>query len=149
MKISAAREGDFDRIVEIWESSVRATHSFLSEADINFYRPLIRNQYLYNVWLFTAVDDSGRISAFMGLSPEEENNPARLEMLFVEAEAQRQGQGRLLVNHALGLYGTLELEVNEQNPGARLFYEKMGFVLTGREEVDGQGRPFPLLKMRR
>jgi putative acetyltransferase len=39
--------------------------------------------------------------------------------------------------------------VNEQNPAACGFYEHLGFVVVGRSEVDGTGRPFPLLHMRR
>ena len=143
-------ENNFDRIIEIWESSVRSTHFFLTEADINYYRPRIRDIYLYQVKLFGAFDDDGRLQAFMGLSPLEADRPERLEMLFVHADFRGRGLGRALVESALAVAGgELELEVNEQNPEAARFYEKMGFEIIGREEVDGEGRPFPLLKMRR
>jgi putative acetyltransferase len=42
----------------------------------------------------------------------------------------------------------LTVDVNEQNTGARRFYEASGFVVEGRSELDGQGLPFPLLHMR-
>lgn len=147
--LERAYEPDFDRIMEVWESSVRATHHFLSEADINYYRPKIRQQYLAQVQLWAARDGDGRLRAFLGLAPPENNSPARVEMLFVEAEARGRGLGRALINLAANLYGQLELEVNEQNPEALAFYEKMGFRRIGRQELDGEGRPFPLWQMKK
>lgn len=149
MKIKAVNEKDFDRIIEIWESAVRATHFFLNENDINYYRPQIREVYLHQVDLLGAFDDDGLLQGFMGLSPKAADHPERLEMLFVHDDVRGQGLGRALIESALALAGgELELEVNEQNPGGLLFYEKMGFEIIGRQEVDSEGRPFPLLKMR-
>ncbi|WP_311769057.1 GNAT family protein [Novispirillum itersonii] len=37
--------------------------------------------------------------------------------------------------------------MNEDNPQAVAFYRHMGFTVTGRSEVDGSGKPFPLLHM--
>ena len=42
----------------------------------------------------------------------------------------------------------MTLDVNEQNPQARGFYERMGFRVEGRSPVDDAGRPFPQLHMR-
>ncbi|WP_156511065.1 MULTISPECIES: hypothetical protein [Emticicia] len=32
-----------NEIIEVWESSVRATHLFLSKADIEFYKSLVKD----------------------------------------------------------------------------------------------------------
>jgi putative acetyltransferase len=32
---------DFPLVLEVWEASVRETHHFLSEADIEFFQPLV------------------------------------------------------------------------------------------------------------
>lgn len=32
-----------DELVEVWEASVRSTHHFLAEKDIQFFKPLVRN----------------------------------------------------------------------------------------------------------
>ena len=40
--IRRARAADYDPLVELWERSVRATHDFLTEADIGTLRPLVR-----------------------------------------------------------------------------------------------------------
>lgn len=149
MQLTKADEKDFDRLIEIWEAAVRATHTFLTEGDINFYRTQVREKYFYQVKLTAARDDEGRILGFMGLVPPEAEMPARVEMLFVDPAFHGQGTGRALIRQAAADYGLLELEVNEQNPGAAKFYEKLGFKTIGRWELDGQGRPFPLLRLRR
>lgn len=41
----------------------------------------------------------------------------------------------------------LTVDVNEQNAGAHAFYKKYGFVQTGRSELDGAGKPYPLIHM--
>jgi putative acetyltransferase len=53
----------------------------------------------------------------------------------------------MLLCHARHLKGALTVDVNEQNPEAVRFYEACGFAVVGRSEVDGSGRPFPLLHM--
>ena len=47
------------------------------------------------------------------------------------------------------IYGVEELTVNEQNPDAVGFYEHLGFRTYKRTELDEEGRPYPLLYMRR
>ncbi|MBI5519894.1 MAG: GNAT family N-acetyltransferase [Desulfovibrio sp.] len=134
--------GEHAELLALWEASARATHHFLSEADIAELKPLILNEYFGLVELCCLRDGEGRILAFMGTAGE------RLEMLFVHPANFRQGLGARLLRHAVGCLGVREVDVNEQNPGALAFYERHGFVMTARSEVDGQGRPFPLLTLR-
>ncbi|OAT26784.1 histone acetyltransferase [Buttiauxella ferragutiae ATCC 51602] len=81
----------------------------------------------------------------MGFTGVSEN---RIEMLFVDAGQRGKGIGKLLLLHAIDEQGADELDVNEQNPQAVTFYKKHGFETVGRSEVDGQGRPYPLLHMK-
>lgn len=134
---------DYDRLTEIWEGAVRATHDFLTEDDILYYKEQVRNVYLYAVDLLAVRNEEGVILGFMGMSP-----PCKVEMLFVDPALRRKGIGSALIRHAAGALGYLEVDVNEQNPSGIRFYEKCGFILTGRSEHDAQGRPFPLLHMR-
>ena len=70
--------------------------------------------------------------------------------LFLEPARRGQGGGRRLVAHAQQLRdGQLTVDVNEQNPAARGFYEALGFVVVGRSPLDDAGRRFPVLHMRR
>lgn len=129
-------------LLALWEASVRATHDFLGEADIAELKPLILNQYFDLVELTGLRDAEGGIQAFMGTAGD------RLEMLFVRPDRFRLGLGGRLVRHAVRRLGVREVDVNEQNPQAVAFYKSLGFRPVGRSELDGQGRPFPLLTLR-
>lgn len=73
---------------------------------------------------------------------------ANIEMLFLKAGCFGNHIGRQLTEYAVENMGALKVDVNEQNPKAVGFYERMGFVKTGRSALDGQGNPFPLIHMR-
>lgn len=131
------------RLLKVWEDSVRATHLFLTDAeikDIKEYVPQALNEIAH---LVTAEDETGRPVAFMGI----ENGT--LEMLFISPEERGKGLGRRLLQYGMEHYAVRQLTVNEQNPQARGFYEHMGFHVYKRTDLDEQGNPYPLLYMRR
>lgn len=70
-------------------------------------------------------------------------------MLFLDPAVRGRGIGRRLLEHGIERLGVAELTVNEQNPQAVGFYEHMGFSAYRRTELDEEGRPYPLLYMRR
>jgi putative acetyltransferase len=142
MRIRSGSAADHEMLLGIWERSVRATHGFLSEADIQFYMPIVRDLALPALELWILVADSGEAMGFMGLCG------SKLEALFLDPPFFRSGGGRRLVEHARQLRGDLTVDVNEQNAGACRFYQACGFVLEGRSATDSTGRPFPLLHMR-
>ena len=130
-------------LVQVWESSVKATHLFLSEREIENIKRYVP-QALYEVpHLIVAESDSGRPAAFAGISGH------KLEMLFVSAEGRGKGIGKRLLQYAVDAYAVNELAVNEQNPAAVGFYRHMGFTAYKRTETDEQGGPYPLLYMKR
>ena len=129
-------------LVCIWERSVRATHDFLSEADIERIRAYVPEAVAGIDRLTLAEGDDGVPIAFMG------TQRSMLEMLFVDESARGQGIGSALVSHGIDAHGVREVNVNEQNPQAVGFYERMGFQTYRRTETDEQGDPFPLLYMR-
>ncbi len=91
--------------------------------------------------LFVAFDKVERPIAFMGLDGK------KIEMLFVALDKLRQGIGKELMKIALQKYGCDNVCVNEQNPDATAFYQKMGFAVVKRSELDEQGNPYPILYM--
>jgi putative acetyltransferase len=142
MNIRRALPTDRDILLDIWLRSVRATHTFLSEDDIQSFLPLVRDVALAELELWVLCSNDGAPMGFMGMSGN------KVEALFLAPEFHRRGGGRRLVQHAQELKGDLTVDVNEQNPAARRFYEACGFVVEGRSELDSTGRPFPLLHMR-
>lgn len=141
MAIRKSVPADRDTLLDIWLRSVRATHAFLSEDDIQSLLPLVRDMALAELDLWVLCADTGEPVGFLGLSG------AKVEALFLAPEFQRRGGGRKLLDHARQLKGPLTVDVNEQNPEAVRFYEACGFAVVGRSEVDSTGRPFPLLHM--
>ncbi|MGG7595900.1 GNAT family N-acetyltransferase [Pseudomonas sp. WC1] len=133
----------YDRLADLWEASVRATHDFLPAGYIERLRPLVREQYLGFVQLRAWADGAGHIQGFAGV------HDGKLEMLFVDPACRGQGIGKALLAHVVDELGVREVDVNEQNPQAVGFYLKQGFVQVGRSEVDGQGDPFLLLHLKR
>ncbi|WYU96309.1 acetyltransferase [Paenibacillus sp. FSL H8-0280] len=143
MLVAAYREQDHDKLVEIWESAVRATHTFLEEHHIQFYKKVVSDvlqQRQVEVW--EVLNTKQQPVGFIGVDDN------FIEMLFVDPSQHGQGLGRLLINHTFKIKGRhLKVDVNEQNTGAARFYEKMGFVQMGRSELDSSGNPFPLLHL--
>lgn len=139
--IHPAAEADHPRLLAVWLAAVRATHGFLSEAEIQSLLPVVRDQVLPFLETWVLHDEALGIVGFIGL------DSAALEALFVDPAYFRRGAGRLLIAHARRLKGALTVSVNEQNPAALAFYEAQGFRITSRSPLDGQGQPRPLLHL--
>jgi putative acetyltransferase len=120
-------------------------HTFLTEADIVFYRPLVADIFAgdaLDLWVLT--DEANVPIGFLGLAGN------AIEALFREPAHLGRGGGRRLVAHAQELRGgALTVDVNEQNAAARGFYEALGFDVVARSPLDETGRPYPILHMRR
>lgn len=145
-RIRRARSGEAGVLFDIWLRSVRVTHGFVTAADISLLSPRVRD-YLASTEteLYVICSDAGAIAGFMGLDGND------IESLFLAPDHLRRGLGTRLIAEAQSLRPGAELtvEVNEQNRDAVRFYEACGFAVEGRSETDGEGRPFPLLRMRR
>lgn len=133
---------DFPRVVEVWEASVRATHHFLSEEDIQFIKPLIPDALSHVEELACMRDEAGRVVGFVGVEQD------KVEMLFIHPAWRGRGIGSRLLKYAFNVLGARLVDVNEQNEQAVGFYLRMGFEVEGRSELDSTGKPFPLLHMR-
>ena len=55
----------------------------------------------------------------------------------------------MLIQKALSELDVQYVDVNEENPAAVEFYERMGFQTFRRDSTDDQGNPFPILRMKR
>lgn len=132
---------DYTRLIELWEASVRATHAFLEEADIVFYRELILERYFDLVHLTCAKDQNEKILGFIGI------NDDKIEMLFVDPCNRGCGVGKKLVLYAVNSCSVSKVDVNEQNNQAVGFYLNLGFTIKDRRALDGMGKPYPVLHL--
>lgn len=139
--IIKASPREYNRLIEIWENSVRATHDFITEDDIQFYKPLILEVYFHAVDLYCYKDNELTIYGFIGVAGD------KLEMLFIDAGERGKGIGKQLAAFAVNELQVKKVDVNEQNVQAVDFYRHMGFRPIGRSEVDGTGKNHPLLFM--
>lgn len=131
---------EYPALVEIWRSAVRATHHFLTEEDFQAIESNLSSAHFPAVDLFVAERNNHPV----GFAGVVEDN---LEMLFVADEFRGQGVGSLLLRYVVGQLGVRKVDVNEQNPGAVGFYLHHGFVQVGRDDLDADGRPYPILHL--
>lgn len=88
MKIEQAKMQDYPSLIALWEASVRATHHFLPEAEIDALKPLILEHYFAAVDLVCGRDEAAGIVGFCGV------HDGNIEMLFIAPEARGCGVGR-------------------------------------------------------
>lgn len=133
---------DMNNILDVWESSVRATHTFLSESDIISIKPHVIEGANYVSKLLCVRNEEGTIKAFMGV------HDSKIEMLFVSNDSRGKGIGKKLIEYAINNLDIKYVDVNEQNIQGVGFYEHMGFDTFKKSELDEQGNPFPILHMK-
>ncbi|MBB6633301.1 GNAT family N-acetyltransferase [Cohnella thailandensis] len=136
------QESYHDKLIDIWYRAVKLTHTFLTDEDIEFYHQMLQSGALRQVEIWLELSENKEPSGFIGL------DGTKIEMLFIDPDYHRKGIGSRLIKHAEAIKGShLQVDVNEQNDAAYAFYKGSGFVQTGRSELDGSGRPFPLLHL--
>ena len=120
MKIIEAKDRTpqlIDKLLTVWENSVRATHKFLSNEEILEIKKYVPEALNNISHLIIETDKEGTPIAFMGI----ENN--KLEMLFIISECRGKGIGKKMLLYGIENYGINDLAVNEDNPQAKCFYE--------------------------
>lgn len=130
-----------DELIVVWEKSVRSSHKFLLEEDLEYYHTRIRDIYFDAVDLYVITNPN--ISAFMGLSED------LVEMLFVLPSEQGKGYGSALLNFAFEEKHIRKIDVNEQNTEAYQFYIHRGYHAIARDEMDADGKPYPIIHLER
>lgn len=128
--------------MDIWNRSVRATHTFLGENDIASLQPQVRDSLgKMELWVAEA---AGLPVGFMAM------NGNMIEALFIDPDHMGMRLGSKFIEHAREMHGYpmgLRVDVNEDNSKALGFYLSRGFQQVGRSETDHEGRPWPLLHL--
>ena len=115
VKVEERNERLIENLLEVWESSVKATHLFLSHDEINAIKQYVPQALKEIPTLVIAENEAGKPVGFMGIANQ------MLEMLFVSNESRGQGIGKQLLQYGIEKYSIIELAVNEQNPLAKGF----------------------------
>lgn len=133
--------GLIGQLLRVWEDSVRATHHFLTERDIQSIRPQVE-EALRHIETLIVVCEKGAPVGFMGIQER------KIEALFLDPAHIGKGLGRRLIRLATDKYDAIYIDVNEQNGKAAAVYRHLGFDVFRCDETDEQGNPFPILRMR-
>jgi ribosomal protein S18 acetylase RimI-like enzyme len=99
----------------------------------------LREQLLNQHHIFLIVESAGRPVAFAAYSTVEPG-VSKLHKIYVHQDTQGQGIGKKLIDHIIEQLRsqsihTLCLNVKRDN-SARIFYEKLGFIITGEVDLD-------------
>lgn len=111
-KLNIINNKDMKEILDTWESSVRATHDFLSEEKIISIKPQVKEGAKYVSNFLCVRDKKGLIKAFMGI------HDFKIEMLFVGNYSIGNGIGKRLAEYAIEVLNVNYVDVNEQNQQA-------------------------------
>ncbi|EHO54473.1 GNAT family N-acetyltransferase [Lentilactobacillus kisonensis] len=130
-------------LLAVWESSVKGTHLFLTDDEIQNIKTYIPTAIQHVQHLVLIANENNYPVGFMGITDQ------TLEMLFISNECRGKGLGKQLLTYGINKYSVNKLSVNEQNPLAQGFYEHMGFEVYKRTELDEQGNNFPIRYMKK
>lgn len=136
-------DASITQLIYLWKASVQASHHFLTEDDILHLTPQAEGALHFIDTLLVAYNPQEEPAGFMGIQAQ------KIEMLFLAPAYFGQGLGKRLVRLAFDRWDVRYVDVNEQNEGAKQFYERMGFHTFKRNERDSEGNPFPILEMKR
>ena len=130
--IRELRKVDINKVAEIWLDTNIKTHYFISaqywKSNFELVKELLLQATVY------VYEDKQEIQGFIGLSNE------YIEGIFVSAEMQSQGIGKILLNYVKGKRNKLILNVYQKNTRAISFYQREGFEIkySGLDEATGE-----------
>ena len=130
--IRELRKVDINKVAEIWLDTNIKTHYFISaqywKSNFELVKELLLQATVY------VYEDKQEIQGFIGLSNE------YIEGIFVSAEMQSQGIGKILLNYVKGKRNSLLLNVYQKNARAISFYQREGFEIqySGLDEATGE-----------
>ena len=130
--IRKLRKADINKVADIWLDTNIKAHYFIPaqywKRNFDLVKELLLQATVY------VYEDKQEIQGFVGLSDE------YIEGIFVSAEMQSQGIGKILLNYVKGKRNNLLLNVYQKNARAISFYQREGFEIQreGLDEVTGE-----------
>ena len=130
--IRELRKADITKVANIWLDTNITAHYFIPaqywKSNFELVKELLLQATVY------VYEDKQDIQGFVGLSDKD------LEGIFVSAEMQSQGIGKILLNYVKGKRNNLLLHVYQKNTRAISFYQREGFEIqcNGIDEATGE-----------
>ena len=130
--IRKLRKADINKVADIWLGTNIKAHYFIPaqywKRNFDLVKELLLQATVY------VYEDKQEIQGFVGLSDE------YIEGIFVSAEMQSQGIGKILLNYVKGKRNNLLLNVYQKNTRAISFYQREGFEIqcNGIDEATGE-----------
>ena len=130
--IRKLRKTDINKVADIWVDTNIKTHYFIPaqywKSNFGLVKELLLQATVY------VYEDKQVIQGFIGLSDE------YIEGIFVSAELQSQGIGKILLNYVKEKRNNLLLNVYQKNTRAIVFYQREGFEIqsNGIDEATGE-----------
>lgn len=117
--IRKLRKADINRVANIWLEANLKAHYFVSAQYWKNHFESVKELLLQaEVYVY---ENDRKIQGFIGLSGE------YIEGIFISAEMQSHGIGKLLLNYAKTRKNKLSLNVYQKNVRAISFYQREGF----------------------
>ena len=130
--IRKLRKADINKVADIWLDTNIKAHYFIPaqywKRNFDLVKELLLQATVY------VYEDKQEIQGFVGLSDE------YIEGIFVSAEMQSQGIGKILLNYVKGKRNNLLINVYQKNARAISFYQREGFEIqcNGIDEATGE-----------
>lgn len=132
MMVRELQKADIDRVAAIWLDANLKAHHFISDQYWKCHFDLVKEMLLQaKVYLY---EKDQEIQGFIGMNGE------YIEGIFVSAEMQSQGIGKILLDYIKGKRNKLLLNVYQKNTRAISFYQREGFEIqsSGLDEATGE-----------
>ena len=130
--IRELRKADINRVADIWLDTNIKAHYFIPAQYWKSNFELVKGLLLQaTVYIY---EDNQEIQGFIGLNDE------YIEGIFVSAEMQSQGIGKILLNYAKDKRNKLFLNVYQKNTRAISFYKREDFEVqySSMDEATGE-----------
>ncbi len=130
--IRAYKSDDTDALVLLWQAASGIAHPFLSTGFTECEAENLRKLYLPNAQTWVT-EESNEPIGFIAMIDDE------IGGLFVHPSFHKAGYGKAMVDHVVGIRGTLCVQVFEKNTIGRRFYDRYGFAETARYKHEPTG----------
>ena len=130
--IRELQRDDINKVADIWLDTNIKAHHFIPAQYWKSNFESVKEALSYAV--VYVYEHDREIQGFIGLNDE------YIEGIFVSAEMQSKGIGKILINYAKEKKHKLLLNVYQKNTGAISFYQREGFEIqhSGLDEATGE-----------